>query len=294
MSGAALVVSLVLFGAAGAQEAGGRVSIRWHSGFDEAQRKARQTKKPLLVDFWAEWCSWCHRLDQTTYIDPTVVRISEAFVAVKVDTEGSSREKAVADRYRVVSLPTVLFLTPQGRLIRRVDGFQGPGQFPRTLLETQELAQKVMGWEQALDKDKNDVDALVGLGVHLHDLEFFAEAKELLQRARGRDQGRELDERKRVRMMLGIIQHYDRRFEDAESLLREGLDLGPSRDYDPKILYVMGKNYSKWGKLDDARAALETCIRISGGGPLASKAREMIFWLEREEKQRHKRERERP
>lgn len=291
MSGAALVVSLLLLGGSAGSETGGRVSIRWQGSFEDAQRKARQAKKPLLVDFWAEWCSWCTRLDQTTYVDPTVVKLSEAFVAVKIDTEGGPRERAVAQRYKVVSLPTVLFVTPAGRLIRRVDGFQGPGQFPRTLQEAQELAHKVMGWEAALDKDKNDVESLVGLGAHLHDLEAFDEAKELLQRARGRDAARPLEERKRVRMMLGIVQHYERRFGEADQLLREGLDLGPSRDYDPKILYVMGKNFSKWGKFDEARAALETCIRIASGGPLAGKAREMLFWLEREEKQRQRRER---
>ena len=43
-----------------------------------------------MVDFWAEWCGWCHHLDTTTYVDPTVVKLAHDFVAVKVDTEGKA------------------------------------------------------------------------------------------------------------------------------------------------------------------------------------------------------------
>ena len=115
--------------------------------FDAALKRAQQTKKPLLVDFWAEWCGWCHRLDQTTYVDPVVVKMSEDFVAVKVNTEGTPREVAVARHYDVSSLPTIAFLSPAGRMILRLNGFQGPGQFPRAIEEARERATKIIGWE---------------------------------------------------------------------------------------------------------------------------------------------------
>jgi thiol:disulfide interchange protein len=127
--------------------------VKWVRQWDAALKRAQQTKKPLLVDFWAEWCGWCHRLDQTTYVDPVVVKMSEDFVPVKVNTEGTPREVEVARHYDVTSLPTIAFLSPAGRVILRLNGFQGPGQFPRALEVAKERATKIIGWEEDLEND---------------------------------------------------------------------------------------------------------------------------------------------
>src|SRR5258708_1754090 len=94
---------------------------RWEKSFEEALKKAKATRRPLRVDFWAEGCGWCSRLDKTTYVDPVVAQKAEEFVAVKVNTEGSRKEMEVALRYDVQSLPTVLFLSPEGRPVHRLN-----------------------------------------------------------------------------------------------------------------------------------------------------------------------------
>ncbi len=76
-------------------------AIKWERSFEEAQKKARKSGKPIIVDFWAEWCGWCDRLNRTTYVDPDVVRRAQDFVAVKIDTEGSSKEREIAASYEV-------------------------------------------------------------------------------------------------------------------------------------------------------------------------------------------------
>src|SRR5207247_5601054 len=125
-----LPLALLLAGPAGTPQP---QRIRWERNLDEAVKAARTAQRPLMVDFWAEWCGWCRRLDQTTYRDPNVVHLSAAFVAVKVDTEGTQREVEFAGRYNVSSLPTIVFLSPEGRPLLRIDGYQAPGVFPQTL-----------------------------------------------------------------------------------------------------------------------------------------------------------------
>ncbi len=181
--------------------------IRWERSFEEAQKKARRSGKPIMVDFWAEWCGWCDRLNRTTYLEPDVVRRSQDFVAVKIDTEGSKRETEITHRYEVSSLPTILFLSPEGRELRRVSSFQSGYQFPFTMQEALETGRNVIAWENALARNPDDAEALAGLGAHLYEVgareaqqQSLDEARELLTRAIARDADSPLEERRRSRM----------------------------------------------------------------------------------------------
>ena len=260
--------------------AGNPAGVRFERSFDEAVKKARAQRKPVMIDFWAEWCGWCHRLDKTTYVDPAVVKLSQDFVAVKIDTEGSPAETEVAERLDVTSLPTILFVTPGGHQILRVNGFQGPGKFPRTLERAKEAAVKIMGYETALEKNPRDPAATAALGTHLFEQELFDEARTFLSRAARDDAPEPPSTRRQTRMLLAIIQNYDRKYAEAEALLKEALGIRPAGEDEAKLLFILGRTYMKWGRPAEARKVMQQIVLNHPQSPMAPKAQEQIAQLD--------------
>jgi thiol:disulfide interchange protein DsbD len=117
--GLTLLVGGVIYGAGAA---GARERVRAAAGFTwlhaepEAVAQARAEGRPVIVDFWAEWCTACKELDKLAWADPRVREAAARFVKVKVDgTEDRPDIQAIQERYQVQGMPTVVFIDSAGR-----------------------------------------------------------------------------------------------------------------------------------------------------------------------------------
>jgi len=104
--------------------------IAWETDLDAGLQRAKTEGKPLMVDFYADWCVFCHRLDDETYSDAEVQREAARFVCVKVDTEARSDLKT---KYGIQGLPTVVLLASDGHEVHRIKGYLPPGEFIREI-----------------------------------------------------------------------------------------------------------------------------------------------------------------
>ena len=202
--------------------------VPWRKDFKAALREARTTGKPVMVDFWAKWCEWCHKLDATTYRDEKVVTLLREFVPVKVDTEGSLGERELSAQHGVETLPTIAFLSPGGRLFIRHASFEGPETFPAVLEDARRVASEVGRWEASLARDRDDAAALSALGVLLSEEKLFPESRDLLRRAARVDRGRPAPERKRTLRALARAEAEAGQRDEAVRLLEEAIAITPA------------------------------------------------------------------
>ena len=100
--------------------------------FEAAIAKAKAECKPVMIDFYADWCAACKELDSNVYSTPLVAAESERFVNIKVDgtADHDVLEKLYA-QYGVAGLPTVAFVDPMGLLLTdpKVTGYLPPEKF---------------------------------------------------------------------------------------------------------------------------------------------------------------------
>ena len=101
-------------------------SIIWEASYENAMNTARQTGKPLMIDFYTDWCGVCKRLDAETFPASEVVAESQNFVSVRVNAEVRTD---LAQQHAVSKYPTILFLDTSGNTLSRFEGSYPPAGF---------------------------------------------------------------------------------------------------------------------------------------------------------------------
>jgi thioredoxin-related protein len=118
---------------------GEKAQIQWLD-FDDGLARARTAHKPIMINFYTDWCVYCKKFDRETLRNPEVVRILEgAFIAVRLNAEnknghlsyrGKSFSHAEFSRYfGVTGFPSIAFLDSKGDPITMVPGFLPAPQF---------------------------------------------------------------------------------------------------------------------------------------------------------------------
>ncbi len=88
---------------------------------DKLLLEAKDLKKPVMIDFYADWCSACRRLEAITFKDPKLVPILENMTLIRVDaTRNSHYVSLLQNRFQIIGLPTVVFLNAEGHPIDEI------------------------------------------------------------------------------------------------------------------------------------------------------------------------------
>jgi uncharacterized protein len=100
---------------------GKKLTVDFQPWSDETFEKAKREGKFILVDGSAEWCHWCHVMDETTYSDAEVGKVlSEKFVAIRVDIDA---RPDIADRYGEWGWPATILLSPDAEELGKFRGY---------------------------------------------------------------------------------------------------------------------------------------------------------------------------
>lgn len=107
--------------------------------WDKAVAKSKKTGKILFVDYYTDWCGWCKVMDKQTFNDSIVKPIMEEdFILLKINAEKGIGPK-LARKYRVNVFPSFMFYSPDGKVIKKIMGFQKPDAFLKTMETVREL-----------------------------------------------------------------------------------------------------------------------------------------------------------
>ncbi|HEY6843213.1 MAG TPA: cytochrome c biogenesis protein CcdA [Thermoanaerobaculia bacterium] len=121
---------LLVAGAAFALPRTRGAEVTWKK-YDAASVTA--TGKPVVIDFYADWCIPCKELDEKTFSNRSVAGELDRFTRVKADLTRPEdpNVQQLTKQYHIVGVPTIVFLDSAGRELdaQRLTGYEPPQQF---------------------------------------------------------------------------------------------------------------------------------------------------------------------
>lgn len=244
-----LVLSLILFVLnLNAQTEG----IYWEKDFNKAKKFARESGRPLLLDFTAPWCKPCLMMDKEFWVREDVIQAVKPFIAVKINYDD---EKDLASRYGANAIPFVVFTDPLGSMVtfRRGFGSKNVRELAQIFEEMPKDFSALLPFYTAIEKNKNDGAALLQLADSYRAAKMTRLSCDFYKRAvKTSEIQNDAEKKERVLATIGVNYYSIRDYENAVDYLEDYVKTFPQGKTRETVLLALILTNVRRDKLKDA------------------------------------------
>jgi len=106
--------------------------IKGLDGLNAALAQAKAEGKPVMLDFYADWCVSCKEMEKLTFVDHEVQKKLAGFVLLQADvTPNDEKDQSLYQHFKIIGPPAIVFYDSEGKERRnlRVVGYMPAAEF---------------------------------------------------------------------------------------------------------------------------------------------------------------------
>ncbi|MBN1293288.1 MAG: DUF255 domain-containing protein [Candidatus Latescibacteria bacterium] len=115
-------------------ESDSNAEFTWYTDWDKGIEAAKKDNKPVIIDFYADWCHWCKVMDEKTFSAAEITdRFSNGWIAIKVNSEDKNKQATydgntmsypeLVRYFKVSGFPSYLFIDKEGKPVTIVSSY---------------------------------------------------------------------------------------------------------------------------------------------------------------------------
>lgn len=245
--------------------------IEWTT-YDAGIRLARETGKPVFLEFWADWCPPCHEMDREVYTRPSLIQASRRFVCIRLDFD---RERHLARRFKVFAIPAMIVVDPWSTVLASHVGYTSADR----LLETMKVVPG--SFEDAapalgrLEVEPAHFRALMEAGKFYNRAGLDGVARQFYTRAGKTGEARDRSASDEVQLALGVTALKLKDSKEAERIFSKAAKTCDPVN-EPFMLLGLARAYLQRNKTAEAQKTCEDLIARHPQTASAQKARELL------------------
>jgi thiol:disulfide interchange protein DsbD len=131
--GMILVIGAILFFVAAVPRGEG---IKWFPYETRFVQEAKEENRPVILDFYADWCGPCRTMEKRVFRNSAVVSLGKEFMILRIDlTKSHPYQERLQEKYQIRGVPTIIFLNRQGieEMALRIESYVRPEEVIRRM-----------------------------------------------------------------------------------------------------------------------------------------------------------------
>lgn len=96
-----------------------RLQFSQVDNLEQLESRLAESTQPVMLDFYADWCTDCKTMERTTFRDPKVIAALDDYLLLKLDmTDNTEAHQQMLQKLQVFGPPTMLFYQADGAELR--------------------------------------------------------------------------------------------------------------------------------------------------------------------------------